>query len=299
MAITAKQVKELREKTGAGMMDCKKALSETDGDMNKAIDWLRENGIAKSTKKAGRVAAEGLSRVAVDGNLAVMLEVNAETDFVAKNDQFLALLDTIQAELLANRPATVEEALEIKTASGTINDLIVSATATIGEKITLRRIAVVEKTDDQVFGSYMHNKGAISALVVLGGKATPEVAKNIAMQVASMRPNYISQADVPADVVAHETEVQKKIMAEDPKMAGKPEKMIENILKGKVSKHFQDECLLDQEFFLDGKQKVSAYLKQNNADVVEFIRFEVGEGIEKKEEDFAAEVAAQMEAAAK
>lgn len=298
MAITAKQVKELRERTAAGMMDCKKALTATNGDMEKAIDWLRENGLAKSAKKAGRVAAEGLTRVAVDGNTAVIFEVNSETDFVSKNDQFLELLDTIQAALAANQPATVEEALQIELPSGTINDLILSATATIGEKIMLRRLAIVNKTDDQTFGAYMHNKGAISALVVLNG-ASAEVAKNIAMQVASMRPLYVSQSDIPADVIAHETEVQKKIMAEDPKLAGKPEKMIEGILKGKVSKHFQEECLLDQEYFLESKKKVSAYLKENGASVVEFIRFQVGEGIEKKEEDFAAEVAAQMEAANK
>lgn len=296
MAITAKQVKELREKTGAGMMDCKKALTETDGDMEKAIDWLRENGIAKSAKKASRVAADGLTRVATEGNTGVIFEVNSETDFVSKNDQFLELLNTIQGVLLENKPATVEEALEIVTPQGTVNDLIVSATATIGEKITLRRLAIVEKTDDQQFGSYMHNKGAISALVVLTG-ASEEVAKSIAMQVASMRPNYISQADVPAEELERETEVQKKIMAEDPKLAGKPEKMIAGILKGKVSKHFQDECLLDQEFFLDSKKKVAQYLKENGTSVVEFIRFQVGEGIEKKEEDFAAEVAAQMAAA--
>lgn len=296
MAITAKQVKELREKTGAGMMDCKKALTETDGDMEKAIDWLRENGIAKSAKKASRVAADGLTRVATEGNTGAIFEVNSETDFVSKNDQFLELLNTIQGVLLENKPATVEEALEIVTPQGTVNDLIVSATATIGEKITLRRLAIVEKTDDQQFGSYMHNKGAISALVVLTG-ASEEVAKSIAMQVASMRPNYISQADVPAEELERETEVQKKIMAEDPKLAGKPEKMIAGILKGKVSKHFQDECLLDQEFFLDSKKKVAQYLKENGASVVEFIRFQVGEGIEKKEEDFAAEVAAQMAAA--
>ena len=223
MAITAKQVKELREKTGAGMMDCKKALTETDGDMEKAIDWLRENGIAKSTKKAGRVAAEGLTRVATDGNTAVIFEVNSETDFVSKNDQFLELLNTIQGVLLEKKPATVEEALEIVTPSGTINDLIVSATATIGEKITLRRLVIVEKTDDQIFGAYMHNKGAISALAVMNG-GSEEVAKNIAMQIASMRPSYISQADVPADVLAHEEEVQRKIIAEDPKLQGKPER---------------------------------------------------------------------------
>lgn len=298
MAITAKMVKELREKTGAGMMDCKKALNETDGDMEKAIDWLRENGIAKSAKKAGRVAAEGLTRVAVNGNTAVLFEVNSETDFVSKNEQFLDLLNTLQEAFLTATPATLEEALNVQLADGTVNDAIVSATATIGEKITLRRVAVVNKEDAQVFGAYMHNKGAISALILLNG-GNDQVAKDLAMQVASMRPVYVSQKDIPAEVVAHEEEVQKKIIAEDPKMAGKPEKMIEGILKGKVSKHFQEECLLDQEFFLDSKKKVSGYLKENNADVVNFIRFQVGEGIEKKEEDFAAEVAAQMAAAQK
>ena len=253
MAISAKQVKELREKTGAGMMDCKKALTETDGDMAKAVDWLREKGIAKAEKKANRVAAEGLTRVATKGNKAVIYEVNSETDFVAKNDQFLSLLDTLKDALLDNDVVTVEDALVLETPQGTINDLIVNATATIGEKITLRRLAVVTKTDDQQFGTYMHNGGAISALVVMEG-ATDEIARNMAMQVASMRPVYVSQADVPAEVVEHETEVQKQIMAADPKLAGKPEKVLEGILKGKVSKHFQDECLMDQEYFLEPKK---------------------------------------------
>lgn len=296
MAITAKQVKELREKTGAGMMDCKKALSATDGDMAKAVDWLREKGIAKAEKKANRVAAEGLTRVAVDGNKAVIFEVNSETDFVAKNDQFLGLLETLKNEFLAHEPASVEEALTLTTPEGTINDLIVNATATIGEKITLRRLAIVHKTDAQEFGTYMHNGGAISALVVLEG-ATPEIAKNMAMQVASMRPVYVSQSDVPAEIVEHETEVQKQIMAADPKLAGKPEKVLEGILKGKVSKHFQDECLMDQEYFLIPKTKVSQFLKENKCSVVEFIRYQAGEGLEKREDDFAAEVAAQMAAA--
>ena len=296
MAITAKQVKELREKTGAGMMDCKKALTATDGDMAKAVDWLREKGIAKAEKKAGRVAAEGLTRVHAEGNTAVIFEVNSETDFVAKNEQFLGLLDVLQNALMENKPASVEEALALSTPEGTVNDLIVNATATIGEKITLRRLAVVEKTDAQEFGTYMHNGGAISALVVLEG-ATPEICKGIAMQVASMRPSYISQNDVPAEAVEHETEVQKQIMAADPKLAGKPEKVLEGILKGKVSKHFQDECLMDQEYFLESKTKVGQFLKNNHASVVEFIRFQAGEGLEKREDDFAAEVAAQMAAA--
>lgn len=292
MAIKASQVKELREKTGAGMMDCKKALTETDGDVAKAIDWLREKGIAKSAKKAGRIAAEGLTRVATDGNTGVVFEVNSETDFVAKNEQFLHLLDVIEKAMLAAKPASTEEALAVETAEGTVNDLIVNATATIGEKISFRRVAVVEKADDEVFGSYMHMGGTISALAVVKGEAT--VAKNIAMQVASMNPVYATEADIPADAFEHEKQLQMQMMKEDPKMAGKPEKVLENILKGKVKKHFKDQCLADQEFFLDTKKSVTQYLKEEKAEVKSFVRFQVGEGMEKKEEDFAAEVAAQM-----
>ena len=292
MAIKASQVKELREKTGAGMMDCKKALTETDGDVAKAIDWLREKGIDKSAKKAGRIAAEGLTRVATDGNTGVVFEVNSETDFVAKNEQFLHLLDVIEKAMLAAKPASTEEALAVETAEGTVNDLIVNATATIGEKISFRRVAVVEKADDEVFGSYMHMGGTISALAVVKGDAT--VAKNIAMQVASMNPVYATEADIPADAFEHEKQLQMQMMKEDPKMAGKPEKVLENILKGKVKKHFKDQCLADQEFFLDTKKSVTQYLKEEKAEVKSFVRFQVGEGMEKKEEDFAAEVAAQM-----
>ena len=292
MAIKASQVKELREKTGAGMMDCKKALTECEGDIAKAVDWLREKGIAKSAKKEGRIAAEGLTRVAVSGNTAVLFEVNSETDFVAKNEQFLHLLDVIEKAMLAAKPASTEEALAVETAEGTVNDLIVNATATIGEKISFRRVAVVEKADDEVFGSYMHMGGTISALAVVKGDAT--VAKNIAMQVASMNPVYATEADIPADAFEHEKQLQMQMMKEDPKMAGKPEKVLENILKGKVKKHFKDQCLANKEFFLDTKKSVTQYLKEEKAEVKSFVRFQVGEGMEKKEEDFAAEVAAQM-----
>lgn len=295
MAISAKQVKELREKTGAGMMDCKKALTECDGDMTKAVDWLREKGIAKSAKKAGRIAAEGLTRVAVDGNTGVVIEVNSETDFVTKNDQFLSLVDTIKNAVLLNKPNTVEEVLKLTTPEGTIEELITTATATIGEKISFRRFAIVEKTDDQQFGTYMHMGGTISVLVVLEG-ATPEVAKDMAMQVASMNPMYISQKDIPASEIEHETAVQRQIMAEDPKLADKPEKVLAGILNGKVSKHFKDICLMDQEYFKDPKEKVSNYLKQNKASVISFVRFQAGEGIEKREDNFAEEVMAQVNA---
>lgn len=292
MAITAKQVKELREMTSAGMMDCKKALTECDGDMQKAVDWLREKGISKAAKKEGRIAAEGLTRVAVEGNYAALIEVNSETDFVAKNEQFLSLLDTIEAAVLANKPANNDEALAIVTENGTIADLLTQATATIGEKITFRRFEIVEKTDDQTFGTYMHMGGTISAVAVVEG--SEEVAKDMAMQVASMAPKYVSQKDVPADVVEHERNLQQQIMAADPAMASKPEKILAGILNGKVSKHFKDVCLMDQEYFKDPNEKVANFLKSNKANIVTFVRFQAGEGIEKREENFAEEVMAQI-----
>lgn len=292
--ITASQVKELREKTGAGMMDCKKALTECDGDMAKAVDWLREKGISKAAKKEGRIAAEGLTRVATKGNTGILFEVNSETDFVAKNEQFLHLLDVIQNAILDTKAADVDAVLTTSTSEGTIADLITNATATIGEKITFRRVSVVEKADDEFFGSYMHMGGKISALAVLKGETNETVAKNIAMQVASMAPTYVSQSDIPGDVVEHERELQLQMMKADPKMAGKPEKVLQGILKGKVDKHFKDQCLLDQEFFLDPKMKVSNFLKDNKVELVSFVRFQTGEGIEKREENFAEEVMSQI-----
>lgn len=292
--ITASQVKELREKTGAGMMDCKKALTECDGDMAKAVDWLREKGISKAAKKEGRIAAEGLTRVATKGNTGILFEVNSETDFVAKNEQFLHLLDVIQNAILDTKAADVDAVLTTSTPEGTIADLITNATATIGEKITFRRVSVVEKADDEFFGSYMHMGGKISALAVLKGETNETVAKNIAMQVASMAPTYVSQSDIPGDVVEHERELQLQMMKADPKMTGKPEKVLQGILKGKVDKHFKDQCLLDQEFFLDPKMKVANFLKDNKVELVSFVRFQTGEGIEKREENFAEEVMSQI-----
>ncbi len=292
--ITASQVKELREKTGAGMMDCKKALTECDGDMAKAVDWLREKGISKAAKKEGRIAAEGLTRVATKGNTGILFEVNSETDFVAKNEQFLHLLDVIQNAILDTKAADVDAVLTTSTPEGTIADLITNATATIGEKITFRRVSVVEKADDKFFGSYMHMGGKISALAVLKGETNETVAKNIAMQVASMAPTYVSQSDIPGDVVEHERELQLQMMKADPKMAGKPEKVLQGILKGKVDKHFKDQCLLDQEFFLDPKMKVANFLKDNKVELVSFVRYQTGECIEKREENFAEEVMSQI-----
>ena len=292
MAITAAQVKELRELTGAGMMDCKKALTECEGDTKKAIDWLREKGIAKAAKKEGRIAAEGLAKILIEGNKAVVLEVNSETDFVAKNDRFLALLDEAAKAIFNSNAKTVEEALALPTAEGTLNDSFIGAVAVIGEKITLRRFEIVEKSDDELFGSYTHQGGRIVAVTVVKGTADAQVAKNMAMQVASMNPTYVSRNEMPQDVVAHEREVQEGIMANDPSLANKPEKVKAGIIEGRVSKSLQDMCLVDQEYFLDTNIKCGQYLKENNAEVVKFVKYIVGEGIEKKQDDFAAEVAA-------
>ena len=292
MAITAAQVKELRELTGAGMMDCKKALTECEGDTKKSIDWLREKGIAKAAKKEGRIAAEGLAKILIEGNKAVVLEVNSETDFVAKNDRFLALLDEAAKTIFNSNAKTVEEALALPTAEGTLNDSFIGAVAVIGEKITLRRFEIVEKSDDELFGSYTHQGGRIVAVTVVKGTADAQVAKNMAMQVASMNPTYVSRNEMPQDVVAHEREVQEGIMANDPSLANKPEKVKAGIIEGRVSKSLQDMCLVDQEYFLDSSLKCGQYLKENNAEVVKFVKYIVGEGIEKKQDDFAAEVAA-------
>ena len=292
MAITAAQVKELRELTGAGMMDCKKALTECEGDTKKAIDWLREKGIAKAAKKEGRIAAEGLAKILIEGNKAVVLEVNSETDFVAKNDRFLALLDEAAKTIFNSNVKTVEEALALPTAEGTLNDSFIAAVAIIGEKITLRRFEIVVKNDDELFGSYTHQGGRIVAVTVVKGTADAQVAKNMAMQVASMNPTYVSRDEMPQEVVAHEREVQEGIMANDESLANKPEKVKAGIVEGRLSKALQDMCLVDQEYFLDSNLKCGQYLKENNAEVVKFVKYIVGEGIEKKQDDFAAEVAA-------
>ncbi|MBQ6532424.1 MAG: elongation factor Ts [Solobacterium sp.] len=293
MAITAAQVKELREMTGAGMMDCKKALVECEGDFEAAKDWLRKKGISKAEKKEGRTAAEGLSRVKAEGNRAVVVEINSETDFVAKNEKFLALLDETVDVLMRNAPADLDAALALPTSEGTMNDAMINATAIIGEKIKLRRFEIVEKADDEVFGMYMHNGGQISALTVMkGGDA--QIAKEMAMQVASMSPSYVSRADLPAEVIAHERTIQEELLNQDPKNANKPEQVKAKIIEGRISKSLEEMCLVDQIFFLDQDKKVGTYLNEKKAECVRFVRFKVGEGIEKKEADFAAEVAAMV-----
>lgn len=292
-AITASLVKELRDRTGAGMMDCKKALTACDGDLSKAADWLRENGIAKAVKKAGRIAAEGLTKVVVKGNKACLVEINSETDFVAKNEQFLTLVDTIANALVDAGVKTVDEAKNVVVNGETLDALLINATATIGEKITLRRFEVVEKADDEVFGDYVHMGGKISVIVVLKGN-DGTVAHNVAMQVASMNPSYISRDYMEPEVVEKERAIQTEILKNDASLAGKPEKVLKGIIEGRVSKTLQEMCLVDQLYILDQGLKVSQYLKNNNTVVTAMVRYAVGEGIEKREENFAEEVAKQM-----
>ena len=290
MAITAAMVKELREKTSAGMMDCKKALVETNGDMSAAIDWLRERGIAKAAKKSDRVAAEGLCSVAIDGNTAVIFELNSETDFVAKNEQFLSLLDKLGKILVANKPANVEEALAIEVDGTTVDAMLIEATSTIGEKITLRRLTVVEKADNEFFGSYLHMGGRIAALPVVEGKE--EVAKDAAMHAAAINPQYLTVDQVPAEVVAKERE----ILTQEALNEGKPANIVEKMVEGRIRKFLADVCMLEQPFVKDGDVTVAKYAKNNGSTIKLFIRLEVGEGIEKVVANFAEEVMSQVRA---
>lgn len=291
MAVTAQMVKELREKTGAGMMDCKKALTETNGDMDKAIDFLREKGIAKAAKKADRIAAEGTTYILSEGNNAVIFEVNSETDFVAKNEGFKALVSDIATHLLTNKPATVEEALEQKMANGsTVGDFINAAIAKIGEKITLRRFEIKTKSDNAAFGEYLHQGGRIGVLVVLEGTTDANVAKDVAMHAAALNPKYISRDQVSADEVEHERE----ILTQQALNEGKPENIVAKMVEGRLSKYFQDICLVDQAFVKNPDQKVGQYIKSNGASITDLVRFEVGEGIEKRQDNFAEEVMNQV-----
>lgn len=287
--ITAKQVKELRDRTGAGMMDCKKALVKADGDVEKAVDILRENGAAKAAKKAGRTAAEGLAEFAIDGNDAVLVEINSETDFVATNDKFVKLVEDATKAILAAKPANVEEALKAPMEVSTIGEQITNLTSVIGEKITLRRFQLISKKDDEVFGAYKHNGGEIVALVTLKG-GNEEAAKNIAMHVAAINPEYLDKDSVPADELKRQTEVFTK----ETENEGKPAKIVPKIVKGRVNKYLSEICLVDQPYVKDDKQSVAQYAKSQGGEVVNFARYEVGEGIAKKQENFAEEVAEQM-----
>ena len=287
--ISAKDVKELREATGAGMMDCKTALSECDGDMAKATDWLREKGFAKASKKSSRIAAEGLANIFIDGNKAVILEVNSETDFVSKNAEFKEMIETIGKAILNSEAQNVEEALELKVEEGTINDLIVAKTAKIGEKLSLRRIAVVTKEEDDNFGAYLHMGGKIAVLTVING-GTEEIAKDVAMQSAAMKPEYVFKEDVPEDVVEKEKEVLKAQAMEE----GKPADIAEKMVAGRINKFFKEICLTLQPYIKDGDIDVATYLKNNKSTLKSMVRYEVGEGMEKREENFAEEVMNQI-----
>ncbi|MEH7118392.1 translation elongation factor Ts [Neobacillus vireti] len=291
MAVTAQMVKELREKTGAGMMDCKKALTATDGDMDKAIDFLREKGIAKAANKADRIAAEGLTSVVTEGNEAVILEVNSETDFVAKNEAFQALVQELAQHLLKNKPATVEEASAQTMENGaTVADHINAAIAKIGEKLSLRRFALLSKTDNDAFGAYLHMGGRISVLTLLEGTTDEASAKDVSMHIAALRPKYVSRDQVSAEEVEHE----RQVLTQQALNEGKPENIVAKMVEGRLGKYFEDVCLLDQTFVKNPDQKVRQFVESKGATVREFVRYEVGEGIEKKEDNFAEEVMNQV-----
>ena len=289
MTITASMVKELRNKTGAGMMDCKKALSETAGDMEQAMDYLRENGIAKAAKKADRIAAEGLCGVEVKGNEAIIFELNSETDFVAKNKEFLALLDMLGEVILNSNVTNVEEALKLVVDGNDLERVLHDATAKIGEKLSLRRVSRILKTDEENFGAYKHMGGKIVSLVVLKG-ADEEVAKDLSMHVAAINPKYIDKSEISEEVIAHEREVLTKEALNE----GKPANIVEKMVVGRLNKYLKEICLVNQPFVKDPDLTVEKYVKQKGGDILSFLRLEVGEGIEKRSDDFAEEVMSQI-----
>ena len=290
--ITASLVKELREKTGAGMMDCKKVLTETDGDMEKAAELLRERGITKAAKKSDRIAAEGLvyCYLAEDKKLGVVLEVNAETDFVAKNDEFRKFVADTAKHIAVKNPATVEELLEQKALvdeTKTIKDILTDKIATIGENMTVRRFARFET--DGLIETYTHGDGKIGVMVEFA-KGTSEVARDVCMQIAAARPEYLNEAEVPSDVVEHEMEILKAQAMNE----GKPAEIAEKMVKGRIGKFYGEICLVDQAFVKNPDITVKELLKQNDAEIIRFVRFEKGEGLQKREENFAEEVAKQI-----
>ena len=290
-AITAQMVKELREKTGVGMMDCKKALQQTDGDMEKAIDFLREKGMASASKKADRIAAEGLTSVVVNGNDAVILEVNAETDFVSKNEAFQTLVKELGEHLLKNKPTTIEEATASSMENGlTVEAHINAAISKIGEKMTLRRFAILTKTDNDAFGAYLHMGGRISVLTVLEGTTDANAAKDVSMHIAALNPKYVSHDQVAPAEIEHE----RQVLTQKSLNEGKPENIVAKMVEGRLRKYLEEICLNDQPFVKNPDQKVSQFVESKGGKIREFIRYEVGEGLEKREENFAEEVMNQM-----
>ena len=289
MNISASMVKDLRDKTGAGMMDCKKALVETNGNIDAAIDYLREKGISKAAKKAERIAAEGLSNIYINGNDAVVVELNSETDFVAKNSEFKELLDKIGNTILNSDATDLESALALTCDGDTLNDLIIAATAKIGEKISLRRFEKVTKKDNEIFGDYLHMGGKISSLVIIEG-GNKDVAHDVAMQAAAMRPLYTTIDAVPAEDVEHEKAVIKEQVVNE----GKKLEYADKIIEGRIRKFFEETVLVEQTFIKDSNLTIKVYLEQNNAKLISLVKYEVGEGMEKRNDDFAAEVMSQI-----
>lgn len=286
----AEDVKILRERTNAGMMDCKKALEASNGDMDNAIDWLRENGKAKAAKKEARIAAEGTTKIVQNDNTTVIVEMNSETDFVASNAEFKTAVDEIANAILSSDVQTMEEANELTIDGVSVHDYIVNLTAKIGEKLTFRRFARISKSTDECIGVYSHMGGRIGVVALLKGNNV-EVAKDVAMHTAAMNPGYVTREDVPEDVKAHEESVIKaEVMKE-----GKPENIAEKMVAGRMNKFFKENCLVEQEFIKDSSMTVGDYVKNNGCEIVSITRFEVGEGIEKKEENFAQEVMSQIQ----
>ncbi|HEK6575377.1 TPA: elongation factor Ts [Staphylococcus aureus] len=289
--ISAKLVKELREKTGAGMMDCKKALTETDGDIDKAIDYLREKGIAKAAKKADRIAAEGLVHVETKGNDAVIVEINSETDFIARNEGFQELVKEIANQVLDTKAETVEALMETTLPNGkSVDERIKEAISTIGEKLSVRRFAIRTKTDNDAFGAYLHMGGRIGVLTVVEGSTDEEAARDVAMHIAAINPKYVSSEQVSEEEINHEREVLKQQALNE----GKPENIVEKMVEGRLRKYLQEICAVDQDFVKNPDVTVEAFLKTKGGKLVDFVRYEVGEGMEKREENFADEVKGQM-----
>ena len=288
--VTAKMVKELRDMTGVGMMDAKRALVEVEGVMDKAVDLLREKGMAKAAKKNDRIAAEGLSATYVAGNVASVVEVNSETDFVAKNTMFQDLVKEIAKAVAENKPADLEAALAIKTDKGTIASDLIEATQVIGEKISFRRFTLLEKTDADAFGAYLHMGGRISVLTLVEGTTDADVAKDVAMHVAAINPRYVDESQIPQAELDHE----KDVLTEQALNEGKPAKIVEKMVEGRLKKFKAEVCLVDQPFVKDPDQTVGQYVAAKGGTVKTFVRFEVGEGIEKKVDNFVEEVMSQV-----
>ena len=288
--VTAKLVKELRDMTGVGMMDSKRALVAVDGDIDAAVDYLRETGMAKAAKKADRIAAEGLAGVYVDGNVGSITEINSETDFVSKNEQFQKLVKDVTVAIAKGNPSTLEDAQALEAGDGTIESEVLSATTKIGEKIGLRRFSRVEKTDDDVFGAYTHMGGRIAVLAVIEGSNDEELARDVAMHIAAINPKYVSREEVSQEEIDHET----KVLTEQALNEGKPANIVEKMIVGRLNKYLADICLVDQPFVKDPDISVGKYVASKGASVKSFVRFEVGEGIEKREENFAEEVMNQV-----